>query len=55
MQEMKRYLNPKENGKSSLFADDVLLHIENPKNSTHSHTHTKQTNEQTKIANKINC
>ena len=28
--------------KKSLFADDMILYIENPKNSTHTHTHTQK-------------
>ena len=27
--------------KLSLFADDMILYIENPKDATHTHTHTQ--------------
>ena len=30
----KRYPNCKRRGKSSLYGDDMMLHIENPKDST---------------------
>ena len=36
--------------KLSLFADDMILHIENPKDCTHTHTHKVGINEFNKVA-----